>query len=954
DFLDDPAITVSGSPGGGPYSATITCPANTPTGLKRMRIRIHYNNETTSPCGINVYGEVEDYSVNVLPLCTPPSAPIVGTITQPTCILATGSVQLNGLPSSGSWTLTMSPGAVTTTGTGVTTSISGLSSGTYSFTVTNSASCTSLASANAVINTQPATPAAPTGASAQAICSIISPTIASLTATGTAIQWYAAASGGSALAANIALISGNHYYASQTVGNCESTSRLDVTVTLTAAPSAPTGDTSQTFCNGATIANLIVSGSNIKWYDASIGGNLLLSTTLLVNGTTYYASQTTNGCESQSRFGVTVISQSTIITITRPISSITFTGATLNGELASACANTSVLRGFVYAAHSNPSLSDLLSTKVSSGTGLGVYSSTLSSLASNVYYWERAYAINGSDTTYGAIYSFQTSIWPFFNLELRNDVQVSPTEYQFDVYITHTGNYTTPVNFEMSGFQLGIYINDAIRNGGVFTDSIVPGSNSGLSIYQQIITPSISNSTPNKCFKIIGQISQSGQGTIISHTGTKLMRLRLINSVPFAQAKPNLVFTAYDGAGFNYATKINARINAVSTNISGPTGGIYNQTNITSSLNNPTLNILTQYNLSGGGVICGNGATVSVSLSGSQSWLNYQLLKDGVSYGPIVAGTGNPISWNLTVPGTYTCRSGINNMNGSATVTISNPSAPSGNAIQSFSYAATVANLVVTGSNIKWYNAPTGGNLLLPTISLVNGTTYYASQTLAGCESNNRFGVTVSMFKTVNLHLFLEGLFDHNSNNSMVEAQEMDWGMGIVFAKYGAGIADRIQVELFSGNPPFTSPVVSISGIDLSTTGLASFQISPSWNGNYYIRVISRNHLEVWSANAISFSAPIVDYNFISSAINAYQAPGGNDPQAQMNSGVYAFYLGDLDQSLSVDFDDFNIFEPYLNDGIYGFTIADFNGNGLVDFDDFNLFEPRLNEGPFSQYPGMP
>lgn len=62
------------------------------------------------------------------------SAPIVGTKTQPNCATATGSVVLNGLPS-GSWILTQNPGGTTTTGTGTSTTISGLSSGTYTYSV---------------------------------------------------------------------------------------------------------------------------------------------------------------------------------------------------------------------------------------------------------------------------------------------------------------------------------------------------------------------------------------------------------------------------------------------------------------------------------------------------------------------------------------------------------------------------------------------------------------------------------------------------------------------------------------------------------------------------------------------------------------------------------------------------------------------------------------------------
>ncbi|MBF7091758.1 gliding motility-associated C-terminal domain-containing protein, partial [Flavobacterium sp. ALJ2] len=91
--------------------------------------------------------------------------------TQPTCSLATGSVTLSGLPS-GTWTI--NPGNIT--GNTATKELTGLTAGTYNFTVTNAVGCTSLPSADVVINAQPVTPAEPT------ISAITQPTCA--TATG--------------------------------------------------------------------------------------------------------------------------------------------------------------------------------------------------------------------------------------------------------------------------------------------------------------------------------------------------------------------------------------------------------------------------------------------------------------------------------------------------------------------------------------------------------------------------------------------------------------------------------------------------------------------------------------------------------------------------------------------------------------------------------------------------
>jgi hypothetical protein len=68
---------------------------------------------------------------------------------------------------------------------------------------------------------------------------------------------------------------------------------------------APTATSPQTFFSGATIADLVATGTDIKWYEALSGGSALPTSTTLATGT-YYASQTFNGCESANRVTVTV------------------------------------------------------------------------------------------------------------------------------------------------------------------------------------------------------------------------------------------------------------------------------------------------------------------------------------------------------------------------------------------------------------------------------------------------------------------------------------------------------------------------------------------------------------------------------------------------------------------------------------------------------------------------
>ncbi|WP_297518517.1 T9SS type A sorting domain-containing protein [Flavobacterium sp.] len=109
---------------------------------------------------------------------------------------------------------------------------------------------------------------------------------------------------------NITGANSNTYTASQpgvytcviTNGSCSFTT---VTITLNQIAATPTANATQTFNAGETLANLTVSGTNLQWYGSLTGGAPLPLNTLLVSGTTYYVSQTINGCES-NRLAITV------------------------------------------------------------------------------------------------------------------------------------------------------------------------------------------------------------------------------------------------------------------------------------------------------------------------------------------------------------------------------------------------------------------------------------------------------------------------------------------------------------------------------------------------------------------------------------------------------------------------------------------------------------------------
>ena len=97
----------------------------------------------------------------------------------------------------------------------------------------------------------------------------------------------------------------------------------------------PPTATAQTFCNSGTVANLVATGTAIKWYSSEASTSVLSSTTALATGT-YYATQTINNIESD-RTAVSVTIQAL------PASAGT------NGIL-KICAGTSVSESTLFAA----------------------------------------------------------------------------------------------------------------------------------------------------------------------------------------------------------------------------------------------------------------------------------------------------------------------------------------------------------------------------------------------------------------------------------------------------------------------------------------------------------------------------------------------------------------------------------------------------------------------------
>jgi hypothetical protein len=118
----------------------------------------------------------------------------------------------------------------------------------------------------------------------------------------------------------------------------------------------------------------------------------------------------------------------------------------------------------------------------------------------------------------------------------------------------------------------------------------------------------------------------------------------------------------------------------------------------------------------------------------------YQWKKDGV----IISGATSS-TYSATTSGSYTCVITNGSCSSTTSATILNTTiAPSGTSSQSLAPGSTLNSIIVTGTNIQWYSSLSSSTPLTNTTLLVNGTTYYASQTLNGCEGP-RLAVTVQV-----------------------------------------------------------------------------------------------------------------------------------------------------------------------------------------------------------------
>jgi hypothetical protein len=779
-------------------TGSITIPATAAGGNYRMRVRSEYGSAANPvSCGNVYYGTTIDFTLSLpIPVTAPPTASAQtlcngatvanlvatgtaikwytaatgGTALVSTTALATGiyyvsqtlnasesvrtsvAVTINTTTAPTASAQTFCVGStvanLVATGTGIKwytaatggtelVSTTALASGTYYALQTLNSCESTRTSVTITVNTT----TAPT-ASAQSFCDAA--TVANLVATGTSIKWYGAATGGTALVSTTALASGT-YYVSQTLNTCESTrTSVTVAVNITTAPVA----SAQSFCTGATIANLVATGTAIKWYTAATGGTALVSTATLVGGT-YFASQTLNSCESV-RTSVAVTVNATASAPTASAQAFC-TGATV----ADLVANGTILKWYTTATAGTALVSTTALT-----TGTFYVSQTLVTCEST----RTSVSVTVNPIPLAPVASAQTFC---LGSTVANLVATGTAQKW---YTTATGG-------------TALASTTALASGTYYvTQTSIACESARTSVVVTVNTVAIPTGAATQTFCGSSNLSQLvATGTAIKWytvaTGGTEYPTALLSSIGLVNGNSYYASQTVNGCESQTRLQVTVVINAIPSAPNTSAQAFCNSALVSNLL--PNGSTFSWYNTATGGTALVSTATlatgnyyVSQTLNGCEGVRAAVLVTLNTTAAPTASAqtfcgsalvgnlvaTGTAIKWYTAATGgtallssatlatgTYFASQTLNACEGNRTsvaVTVNTTGAPLSSSSQTFCTGASVANLAASGTAIKWYSTATGGTALVSTTSLSTGI-YYVSQTINGCESSRASVVVI-------------------------------------------------------------------------------------------------------------------------------------------------------------------------------------------------------------------
>ncbi|CAN1516579.1 Secretion system C-terminal sorting domain [Flavobacteriaceae bacterium] len=137
---------------------------------------------------------------------------------------------------------------------------------------------------------------------------------------------------------------------------------------------------------------------------------------------------------------------------------------------------------------------------------------------------------------------------------------------------------------------------------------------------------------------------------------------------------------------------------------------------------------------------CPDTATLNLTINNSTTTTETQVACDSFTWNGTTYQTGGVYTFSSVNTAGCTNVATLN-------LTINSTPAPTGAATQSLSSLLTVGDIVVVGSNVVWYASSAdaaSGSFPLSNATVLANTTYFATQTIAGCVSTTSLAVTIT------------------------------------------------------------------------------------------------------------------------------------------------------------------------------------------------------------------
>ncbi len=550
------------------------------------------------------------------------------------------------------------------------------------------------------INAAPAAPAVTTPVN---FCQNIAAT--ALTATGTGLLWYTAATAGTGSATAptpITTASGAfNFYVSQTVSGCESP-RAQIIVNVITPPAAPIATSPINLCQGSLATGLSATGTNLLWYTTATGGTgsvtIPFPPTGTVGITTHYVSQTVSNCESpRTAIVVNVAAPPTAPSASSPINYC-------QGNTATALTATPATGASL-----------LWYTVATGGTGNATAPTPSTATANTTTYYV--------SQTVGSCESPRSAIVVFVKATPAAPVASSPIPYcqgATATALTATGTFLLWYPTATGGTGSSTAPTPSTAIGGS-TTYYVTQTAVGCESLQ---TPIVVNVTATPLAPTVNSILNICQGTTATAltataaTGASLLWYTVATGGTGTATAPTPLTTTLGSTNYYVSQSLNG--------CEGPRGLITVTVNSTPAVPVVTTPI----------IYCQNTTATALTATGTNLlWYTSATGGSGTATAltPATTTVGNIIYYVSQTTGV------CEGPRAAITVTVNvTAAAPATSATVNYCQGAPANALTATGTNLLWYTTAIGGtgSTTAPIVSTTTAgsTSYYVSQTTGVCE----------------------------------------------------------------------------------------------------------------------------------------------------------------------------------------------------------------------------